>query len=399
MATLNANGLTIDTLQSIRYNMSIGFQQIFGVDIDLSSSSEGGQMVNVFSQAILDLQNLLQLINSNKDPEQAVGVHLDQICKINNIYRKSGSFTFVDVSIQVDRGVSLQGLDSASNDIDGGGFTVLDSSGQEFVLLNSQNFSSAGTYSCTFRAKKIGRITTTSNSITIPKTIVLGVVAINNPNAQTNIGEPFETDPILRYRRSRSLALNSMASLDAIYSNVINLDNVIDAVVYENDTSTINADGIPPKSVYVVVLGGSNIDVANSIFAHKTIGCGMHGDVSVEISTTQGRTQTIKFDRPQNKSLYISFDIKATHPSQSFNISGIKNYIISNLSYNIGAYAETSSIVEVVKNAISNTGDGGVPLNVKISKDNVSYVDYLDVDLLKEIWVLSSDNIIINVLI
>jgi len=43
-------------------------------------------------------------------------------------------------------------------------------------------------------------------------------------------------------------------------------------------------------------------------------------------------------------------------------------------------------------------GGGGVPLNMEISNDDVSFVDFLNVDNLDEKWIISTTNIDITIL-
>ena len=75
--------------------------------------------------------------------------------------------------------------------------------------------------------------------------------------------------------------------------------------------------------------------------------------------------------------IYIRFNIKRTKTGTVFNQIAIKNYIADNLDFSINADAETSLITSVCIDAISNTSGGGVPLNVEISLDNITFVDFI----------------------
>ena len=55
-------------------------------------------------------------------------------------------------------------------------------------------------------------------------------------------------------------------------------------------------------------------------------------------------------------------------------------------------------MTQISQDAIDNTGGGGVPLNMEISDDDVSFVDFLNVDTLDKKWVITADNIDITVL-
>ena len=80
MATTNSigpNGLTIKSLPDLVADLSAGLRAIYGTDINLDPNSADGQFVNLFALACIDQEELVQLVNANFDPDQAVGIMLD----------------------------------------------------------------------------------------------------------------------------------------------------------------------------------------------------------------------------------------------------------------------------------------------------------------------------------
>jgi hypothetical protein len=122
----------------------------------------------------------------------------------------------------------------------------------------------------------------------------------------------------------------------------------------------------------------------------------MKGSVTYNIITPSTQVFVAKFDRPIAKNLYIRFDLKTVVPGFSFNLTAIKQGIVDGLIYNIGDNAETSSITMVIINVLAANGGGGVGLNIEISKDNISYFDFLSVDLLNEKWIVDTTRIFIT---
>lgn len=181
MATFDATGLTIDTLNDIVTLLEDGYKEIYGVDINIDSNSPDGQLINLYAQANRDLQEIIQQVNSGFDIEQAIGVVLDQRISLLGLTRQGATYTQQQVNITVDRSLTLQGLDDDADSPDGVGYTVADDAGTEFILLDTSNLT-AGTTLLTFRAKDLGSITTLPNTITNPISIVIGVTAINNPS-------------------------------------------------------------------------------------------------------------------------------------------------------------------------------------------------------------------------
>lgn len=394
---LDANGLTVDTLPEVTTNLNTGLQVIYGADSNLEQNSPDGQVVGLFGQATIDLLELLVSINASFDPDRAVGSILDERCAINNIARAGGTFTIQPISLTFDRTVTLAGLDAEFDSIDGVGYTVQDNAGNKFILVDSETFT-AGTYSRNFRAQQIGRVETTVDTITNPVTIVIGVTAINNPSGALELGQNEETDAQLRLRRQRSVSINSSGYLNGLLAVVLAISGVTEAKLYENVTSSTDSNGIPAHGIWLIVEGGANADIANAIYIKKSYGADMKGDVEINITTASGGTFTAKFDRPEAADLYISFEIQPTASPPSFDLEGIKQYIVDNLTYTIGQFASTAEVTLAAQAAMIATGSTGVPVDVQISDDGISYVDYLPAATLSTQWVLSTTKIFINII-
>lgn len=398
MSTLDANGLIIDTLQEIITQIEDGYKVIYGNDIVLDSNSPDGQLINIYAQSVRDILEVIAQINAGFDLDQAIGVVLDQRVSLLRIERQGATFSQQQVEITTDRALTLEGLDADANDPDGTGYTVSDDAGTEFILLDTFNAASSGTYNLTFRAKELGSVTTLPNTITNPVTVVLGVTNINNPTGVLELGLDGELDATLRLRAKRSTANNSEGFIDGLTGLLLNLTGVTDVRVYENDTSVTDTNGIPPHSIWAIVEGGANTDIANTIYATKNAGCGMRGAVMVDVTTVNGSIFTAKFDRSQSKDLWIRFEIKTTITGQTFDEVMIKQYMADNLVFEIGESANTSIITTTAQQAIDTTGGGGVPLNVEISDDNISYVDFLETDTLDEKWIVDNVRILITLI-
>ncbi len=393
---IDANGLQVKTFTEIRQDLETGLRAIYGADINLDQNSPDGQLVGIIAQAATDLRELLVQINNSFDPDQALGRLLDERVVINNIERIGGTYTIQPISITTDRTVSLQGLDAAFNDPNGTGYTVQDDSGNRFILVDSETFT-AGTYSRNFRAQEIGQVEVITGTITTPVTVVQGVTAINNPSAALEIGQREETDSQLRVRRQRSVALASNGYLNGLLGDILALDGVTAAKLYENYTDTTDGDGIPPHSTWLIVEGGANEGIAKTYYENKSYGSGMLGAVDVDIVTASGAIFTALFDRPDAADLHIRFDLKKTVPLFVFNLDTVKQYIADNLFYEIGDFAETSAVTAAAVAGIAAQGGGGVPINVEISDDGTTWVDYLAAPDPKTKWTLDVSRITITV--
>lgn len=392
---LNQNGLTVKTASEIRFDLETALRNIYGADINLDQNSPDGQMIGIYTQFAVDIRELVTAAYNSFDPDKAIGRLLDERVVINNIVRKGGTYTITPVSVTVDRTVTLQGLDADFNNANGAGFTVQDDAGNQFILIDTDTIT-AGTHSLPFRSKDIGEVNVTVGTITNTVTKVLGVTAVNNPSAPTTIGQNQESDAQLRFRRQQSVSLSSAGYANGLLGNVLNLDGVIDAKLYENVTNAVDADGIPAHGMWLIVEGGANAEIGNIIYERKSVGSNMKGDVEVEIVTDSGVTFTAKFDRPVAQDLYIRFDIQPTITSPSFNQANIKASIVDALKYEIGEFAETSEITTVARQAITDNGGGGVAVNLEISDDGSNWVDYLVAPTKDAQWTLDAARITIT---
>lgn len=393
---IDENGLQLETRQEIFDRLATAFRNIYGQDIVLDQNSPDGQALGIFTQEKIDLLETAKSVYDSFNPDRAVGRQQDERYVINNIERGGGTFTTLNIDVTVDRTVTLQGLDENFNRINAAGYTVQDNSGTQFILIDTVTIT-AGTHSLPFRAKDVGEVQAVIGTIQTQTTVVLGVTGINNPSAPINIGRNTETDAQFRVRRQRSVALNSSGYINGLEGLILSLDGVTDARLYENYTNVTDVNGIPPHCIWVIAEGGSNADIGNAIYSRKTPGTNMKGDVEFPIITPSSSIFTAKFDRPESENLYIQFEIKRTNPTHVFSLDAIKDFIAENVLYKIGQFSETSVLTSQAILAIDSQGGGGVPINMEISDDGYTWVDYLDVPTLDSKWVIDSENIEITV--
>lgn len=317
---IDANGLQTATQSELVNNFTTAFQTIYGADIDLSSNSPDGQMMMIFLQAVLDLEDLLTQIYNTFDPDNAIGVVLDQRVAINGIQRQNGTPTLTQVLITVTQALNLFGLDQTLQPV----YTVADNAGNQYQLLITQFIASPGTYSFPFQAAVPGALNTIPNTITVPVTIVLGVTVINNPSPATTIGEAEESDAALRLRRQKSVSLASQGYYAGLLAALENIPGVTSAFIEENTSDIVNADGVPGHSIWVIVGGtGAASAIAQAIYTKRNAGCGMFGTVFFVITQVDGNPFVVYWDDVVEENLFIRFDASSLNGIQDPNIAAI----------------------------------------------------------------------------
>lgn len=311
---LDANGLQVKTREELVTYFTEQYQTIYGTDINLSSNTPDGQMMNIFIQAILDQQDLAVQIYNSFDPDNAIGVVLDQRVTINGIQRQAATYTETDITVVLSTSVNLYGLDGETpgslRDDGNEVYTVSDNAGNRWQLKTSQIGVGAGTFSYEFIAAIPGAQLTIPNTITVQVTVVLGVTSVNNPSTYTALGENEESDAALRLRRQKAVSLASQGYLRGLLAALENVTGVTSAFVYENTSDAVDGDGVPGHSIWVIVAGnGADADIAQAIYTKRNAGCGMKGDITYNVLQVDGTSFTIKWDEVQTRTVFIRFTV------------------------------------------------------------------------------------------
>lgn len=314
------NGLTIDTLSELLTDLETEYKSIYGYDIDLSSNTPDGQRVGIEAKSRQDLQQEILNLYNNLDPDFAQGVFLNMLCKYSGISRIAGTQSSVLVDITASQSVTLPA-----------DYTLIDTNDNIWQIETSQTIP-IGTTSVNFLCVTFGAITAGIGEINEQDNVVLGVTNVNNP-ASANVGTDEETDEDLRSRRNKSTANPANSTITSIYAQLNNVTGVDDAVIYENDESIYDATrDINPHTIWCVVEGGSDTDVANAIYLDKTAGCGLKGSTTVTVTETTAfanriNTKLVRFDRVTQVPLYINLTAKRKDTGIPLDLNSIKNAI------------------------------------------------------------------------
>lgn len=389
---VTASGIVTKTSAEIRQEILNGaagypgYFQIYGPDINVDPNSPDGQQINIFAQGVVDLLELIAQVFASFDPDQAIGTVLDARCGINGVVRRGATYTQQMVEVTVTQALTLPGLNSSPLNP----FTVSDAAGNQFQLVSSHSFVGAGSASLLFQAATLGPVETVIGTITQIATTTLGVASVNNAAAALSVGISEETDAQLRIRRANSVSLPSRGYLEGLLGALLDTDGVTQAVVLENDTNTTDADGIPGHSIWCIVEGGANSDIADAIYKKRNAGCGMKGAVSVLVPQVDGTDFEILFDRPTPEALWITFDVAAI--SGTVDDAFIRAQILELLSYSINQKADTASIVVLIKQIAPNASVE----NEGVGLDGITYVSLQDPTAVNNQFALTAAHIVIN---
>lgn len=136
--------------------------------------------------------------------------------------------------------------------------------------------------------------------------------------AVADTGRATESDTDLRRRAAASTVSADGGTLNSI---VARITAEVDGVSYvggrENRTSTTDGNGLPPHSVEIVVVGGTDQDIADLIWETKPAGINTYGSDSASVTDDYGVSQTIYFSRVTEIPIYLKISLvtDATYPT------------------------------------------------------------------------------------
>ena len=376
--TLDSNGLTLDTQGQIANNLQTQWSELFGGDVNFESNTADGQLLNIFATMCADYSEVIRKVYNSFFPNKVGATVQDERYAINGIFRKEGSYTIQPIKVTVDKTVTLIGLDQSNEP-----YTVQSDNGEQWYLLDTITITTASpAVTASFRAKEKGNVQPAIGTITSQVTVVQGVISVSNEVAPTSYGTVEGTDEAFAIRREQSVGNPSKNNITAIKGNVLALDSVNQCEVYQytptysGNNLVTDAMGIPVAGTWVIVDGGDGYSIANTIYENSSNNI-LKGSVTENVLTVSGQTVAIKFDRPTAVPLYLKFNIQETVADSNFDIDAIKDYIVENMTFKIGQYADTSYATDVVRQALLNTSLNGVATGVLISTDNTNWSEYI----------------------
>lgn len=387
MAKITSTGIKIDSFNDLFDAISAEYKNIYGQDINIEQDTSDGQKLSIFVKAYRDLQELGVSIYNSFDPDTAIGTQLNKLMKLCGTSRIPATKSVVDIQVTTSQNVTL--------DSD---YTLKDKLGQLWVISEATTLTT-GTTTVSFIADEWGAIEALPNTITEFESIVLGVTSVTNPNSATT-GRNEETDNELKLRRKKSVSLPSNNTVDGLLAKLLNINSVLDAVIYENDTDVYDADlDLNAHTIWCIVDGGLNADIIETIAIDKMAGTGLKGSVedtyTAQILRQDGSYRNkliaVKYDRPLEVNIYITFDVKAKNVGDYLDLDGMKQALETKTFY-IGENATVTELYAYIYSANTNF----IATNLKISDDNVAFTSSQLITGYQDKFVINATNITIT---
>jgi uncharacterized phage protein gp47/JayE len=336
--TLGPTGYVAPAESALRDGFFTDIDNAFGGGLNPDPSTSQGQLA-VSLAAVMGIVDDLFLYYTNQvDPAFASDRMQDAIARIYYLTRIASAPTVVTAT-----------LTGAFGTIIPAGSLARAADGTLYTSTGVVTIPSGGTIDTEFAAVVDGPTACPAGALNTIVKAVPGWDTITNA-ADGTIGRDVETRDAFETRRALSVSGNAVGLLAAVRAAVLAVPGILDVFVTENSTAgsvAVGAVTLPPHSLYVAALGGTDADVARAIWTKKAPGCDYYGgNTTVAVQDTSYPlpypTYNVSFERPA--SLPVFFDVTIATSSA------------------VPADAETQ-----VKNAIIaafNGQDGGAPATI-----------------------------------
>jgi uncharacterized phage protein gp47/JayE len=332
-STIDATGIHAPSYNAILQSLIAQFQSIYGSDISLNPGDQDFQWLAILALAMFDHAQADVAAYNTFMPTFAQGVPLSNLVKINGIARQIPTSSTAVVTITGNVGTQI--ANGVARDVNGNLWNI-----PALVIVPL-----AGSINVTATCQIPGAIGASANTINQIFNPQLGWQTVNNAAGATP-GTPVETDAALRARQTISVALPAQTPLESITAAVAQVSGVTESTVYENDTGSIDSNGVPPHSISAVVAGGSATAVATAIERTKSPGTGTYGTTSVVVIDPAGLPVTINYFVLVQANIYVSLTIKALSGYVGSTGLAIQNAIVDFInSLNIGQAVRLSWVL------------------------------------------------------
>lgn len=367
-ATITAQGISAPDYQTILDTVTGYFQQIYGTDVYLEPDSKDGQMVALVALAIHDANTTAIGVYNSFSPSTALSDALTRNVKINGIVRRGETRSTVDLLLTGTAGTTITNG------------SAKDTNGIIWHFPASVSIGVNGSVTLTATCDANGAVAALAGSVTHINTPTRGWLSVTNPLAAT-VGVAAETDAELRARQSQSVALPSLTPFAAVDGALANISGVTRHKLYENDTGSADANGLPAHSISAIVDGGDATTIAQTLRGKKGQGVGTYGATTIVVADIWGNPHPISFSRPVNVPVFVSITLRV--------FPGYTSLIADQIKSTIARYINSLAIGDdVLISRVYSPANLGV-----VSGGNARYYDINSLSIGKTVGSVATANI------
>ncbi len=301
---ITAGGFELKTLEQILDE--IGAEQLATIDpaLDISPDQPLGQMNGIVSKKLAEIWEALAVAYNGFNRAAAEGGLLESIGLLTGTTRLPATKSRVLQTVNLDATTTLP-AGSVANVV--GQPTV------RFASMADVTSTTAGNYYVEFQAEVTGPVVANAGTLTVITTPVAGWNSTTNALDAVQ-GTNLETDVAYRLRQQAELAASGSCTVDSIRADLLRVDGVIEAFVFENTSLVTNVDGVPGKAYECVIYDGASPaaddqEIGQVIWDNKPSGILTYGDTDVTVQDSTGEDRTVSFSRATPKDVYLTYTL------------------------------------------------------------------------------------------
>lgn len=345
---LLSTGFVPKTYEVIVTELEAAWREAFGAS---SLGKFAKRMIAIFAERLAECWELAEDVYAAFDPAGSVDDALDMLCAITGTTRDAATYSTTVLTLVGDTGTVVPARWQSATDSTGSVFTH-DEAGTLAALtawaaatayiVGDRRSNGGNSYICITAGTSAGSGGPTTESdditdntahwrfmgnglaavdvdatatVTGPVSAVSGditeiVTPVSGWSSVINLldateGANIETDEDLRVKRELEIAAGGDSTIPAITAALLDVTGVTHVRVFYNNTDTTDADGVPPHSVEPLVQGGDADAICAALFASVAGGIGYHGDESGTVTDSEGVEHTIRFSRPEERTIYV----------------------------------------------------------------------------------------------
>ncbi len=290
------SGLLIKRIPDIIDQMKTSLAADLGADFDLLSVTPEGQLINRQAEELADLWELAEQVYNSLFVNTASGISLQNARSLTNSF-------IIPATASVANGVIITGVPGTLIQA-GFKLSVDGSPASIFQTVADVTVGGGGTVAAAFVCVDTGPTRALAGKLTNIVNSLPGIASATNPT-DAQLGTNVESDAAFRIRSAQELNRPGTGTYSGLLQFVQKVANVSQVFEFINDLDFVDANGLAPHSVQLIVIGGIDQDIANAIFAAKGAGIETNGTTVCTVVDSQGVSHTIKFSRLTDLPIYM----------------------------------------------------------------------------------------------
>lgn len=300
---VNNTGTVVPDTNTLYDEVATEWKTAFGQDLVTTPDTPQGVLITSEVAAREGVAVNNASLANQINPNLSGGVFLDAVCAFLGLERLGALPTVV-------QGVVFSGVEGT---LIPQGSRARSTGGAIYFTLDPYVIGPSGTVTGAMQNEATGPVELPIGTLTTVVDTVLGWESVTNPIAGT-IGQNEQSDASLRELRRITLARQTISATEAQVSGLNELDGVTSVAFRENvaaTTQTIDGISMVAHSVWACVDGGTDLEIARSLFKNKTVGGNWNGGTTVPITDPwSGQIYNVKFQRPTIVPVFVQITVR-----------------------------------------------------------------------------------------